>query len=587
MTFNTNTLDNYQSYAYKLSLFLVDPSSADTERVTDELSARPGKFILVARSGGSVPSERLSTLQQGEEVFIDNLMINSIFSSNETGDSATSNIQTLSYDILEPIGVSFLTNLRKAYQQIIDNSTTSGVKQMKEKKIGSLVNAFFLLKIEFIGYDEDGNQVLTIGEPNYVLHTINNIKFSLDGKLTRYNVDAKNMASAGFTRKTNTVTKITTIKGSTFGEIVADLAEKLSAIEEANLEQHIKQNEGAKVDMSGEVMAASDYSFTITDFPELAESKFIKENDKSLKNSKVPMAPVSKTSESNAKAETTEIQRDLYVHEIAAGTLISKVLTDLFKKTEYAKTLLPIKSDATTQGGSYSKNTERKPFKWINILPEMKAKVFDTTLRDYVYSINYRIIPRLIKQSTSSLIDTTLTNADLLKTYNYWYTGENAEILSFTYELDTAFTAQASITSETTSPEVPQTRFGGRPGNSSSSGSLKQTSAAQDLNNVAASLVSNSPGKGTMQIIGDPVYLSKRLTTGQTYIQLLVNAASDYNMDSGLLNITDRISFSLFPDDSVGQGLVFLVSSVESRFDQGAFKQTLSLSYVPHGTIKK
>jgi hypothetical protein len=85
-----------------------------------------------------------------------------------------------------------------------------------------------------------------------------------------------------------------------------------------------------------------------------------------------------------------------------------------------------------------------------------------------------------------------------------------------------------------------------------------------------------------LSIVGDPYFLvSTNFISSTAFVQILFNAATDYDLDTGLLDISDRISFSISDSQkksSMGKGLVFAIKKVESTFSNGEFTQRLTMT---------
>jgi hypothetical protein len=68
----------------------------------------------------------------------------------------------------------------------------------------------------------------------------------------------------------------------------------------------------------------------------------------------------------------------------------------------------------------------------------------DTLTGDYAKKITYRVVPYLVHQSiftnaTSAPVGYTELTKDIVKEYQYIYTGQNVDILSFNIEINNLF----------------------------------------------------------------------------------------------------------------------------------------------------
>jgi hypothetical protein len=238
-----NPLGSLASYTYQLSLYMITASAyeafvaggrrninayaeeiapnATTPEQLEEVASN-GAF-LIAQSGGI--GERENRAPEFEfDYYIDNLSFDHMVTSNETG-AAVANL-IYKFQIIEPYGFSFLTQLRRA-KDTMENSAKG--KPLPRDPL----RQFFILGIRFYGWDQAGRQVLGNeefdGNPidpsapgsgalfeNFYDISINTMKFKLDGRATVYNVDASaaSIATTINLRK-GMVPNNTTVSGST------------------------------------------------------------------------------------------------------------------------------------------------------------------------------------------------------------------------------------------------------------------------------------------------------------------------------------------------------------------------------------
>jgi len=209
-----NVLDQYASYTYNLSWYLLDP------RTYSNLILLPNRnltgYYLLAQSGGApvqnaVPTQTgipggggAGTVGVGRnpyfllDYYLDNLEFDSYYPGTPGARGATL-LSKVSFTVTEPNGITLLKNL---YTAVTDVYNTMNIA-----KPGSPVNyqaAQYCMVIRFYGYDTDGNLVQPIAQRNgitdrsavvekFIPFTITNITFKVANKLVEYNIDGQGL----------------------------------------------------------------------------------------------------------------------------------------------------------------------------------------------------------------------------------------------------------------------------------------------------------------------------------------------------------------------------------------------------------
>jgi hypothetical protein len=203
------------------------------------------------------------------------------------------------------------------------------------------------------------------------------------------------------------------------------------------------------------------------------------------------------------------------------------------------------------------------------------------------------------------------------KRYQYWYTGENTEILDFSQTFNNSYFmalglplpngASDSIAASTASTTV------GQPTSQSSTNTLGV--GAEAVGSYKGALYEGAAYvNASIRILGDPDYLSIdsaftadkfsasygpngytiNPNSGQIFIEINFNEGKDYNTNNsssgtGLMSINDKVLFQPYTDEQssnipkdvngnpVIQGISYQISNVISTFSSGAFTQTLGL----------
>ena len=197
-----NILDQYPSYTYSLSWYLLDPDTYKT-LFTQSASSLTG-FYLLAQSGGANVQNVIAT-QQGPSIgvgrnpsfpldyYIDDFYVDFNYPGTP-GARGSSVISELGFTVTEPNGISLLRNLYAAIRNLY---VTKGI--INPDATVNYSAAHFCMVIRFYGYDANGNLVMPIGSRDsvtgrsaiiekYIPFNITNVDFTVSNKLVQYTV---------------------------------------------------------------------------------------------------------------------------------------------------------------------------------------------------------------------------------------------------------------------------------------------------------------------------------------------------------------------------------------------------------------
>jgi hypothetical protein len=141
-----NVLDQYASYTYAISWWILTPDQYNNLSSGEELAPAfgTGNWSLLIQSGGAPIAGRNPAFPL--DYYLDDLEIETFLMGKGTGMST--NGMEIKFKIVEPNGLTLLQNLYKA--------TTAVYKNIKAPNYGA---AQYCLTIEFYGYDANGNLV--------------------------------------------------------------------------------------------------------------------------------------------------------------------------------------------------------------------------------------------------------------------------------------------------------------------------------------------------------------------------------------------------------------------------------------------
>lgn len=610
----TNPLGDLTSYNYQISLYMITPDAYDAfiasgRRRINALNesagvSEGGGAFLVAQSGGINNSTQLRAPGFNFDYMIDNLTFKTLSSSKAT--LTASNNTTFKFDVIEPYGFSFITKLKLASDTLQQYAEQGGWPR-------NPIRQFFILGIRFFGYDEQGNvaDIEDVYEQFYDVN-IKSMKFKLDGKATVYNIEAASLSpSEGFGIKRGRINNSKQVTAKTVGQAIQGLFDKLNA----------EQEELVK---AGSIQYANEYAIEyIGDAREVAEADLLAPED--IDKYRWPGSGARTTEQSNAAAEVrsnpVDDGRALTFNQ---DTPINEAISAVIKQSSYLRDALKVvyttslEPDPATGETPEQKPNTKKRVKWYNLSIELSKAKWDELRADWVYRITYVVQTYETPIFSSPYVNPGVNYYGPHKRYEYYFTGENREVLGYDQKLDNTYFNVALDPSAR-----PLTDRGGAGNQSNSDVNVPQVTGRQTpqprLGRLGQGLEAQNtyvtslydPGayaKAKLSILGDPDFLMRESPDsinqlydrfygsngftinpngGQVFVEVDFKEAVDYNYDpengtvkeDGLLSINDSILFFPYPPEiaKIVKGVSYQVQDVTSKFSGGKFTQDLTL----------
>jgi hypothetical protein len=596
-----NPLGEFSSYTYQIVLAMVTPeayikfvSSGRKDLTIGNNPSDPHEGIfLIAQSGGinNTTSKRAPGFEL--DYYIDNLKIKSAIAP---GKSQTESVITeVAFDIVEPYGFSFPTNLRRASSGIAALSKLKGITDLN-----NATKQLFILGVRFLGYDENGNII-----PGNATSTLNrfydiNIKsmeFKLGGGATTYHITAVSMpASVSQGLKRGAMNTGGEFTGSTVGDILRQICVKMTKDQK---DAH-KGNE--------ELANTFSVAFRGPGADRIDSSSFISQAD--LDKAKWPMSQ-------SVRVSTTPnpLKRNVVFKN---STPVAQAFRQIISQSLYLENALKVVYSATEEPETPKIPGTVTPIAWYNLTAEVTPKAWDSAHKDFAYDIVYVIQPYQTPFVLSSIANKAAAYYGPVKRYDYLFSGGkdsqgNSEVIRFEQKLNTSY---FTISLDDYPPLTNNSTATGGNADITVVPGLKQNSSSigrvGDSTQAAASYTTSllDPGTwahGKLEILGDPDWLvhddapapglenhdpyygsngySINPTAGQVFIEINFSEAVDYNNNTGLLNINDKILFWDYSPEAlkVINGISYQVYNCISTFRSGSFKQELDLVLNPLG----
>ncbi len=617
----SNPLGQFASYTYQLTLYMVTPDAYDafvqTGRqninVLNNVSDTGSGAYIVAQSGGI--NEKVTQRAPGfkYDYYIDNLSIDSTLTA--ASSQTATNVTDVKFTITEPYGFSFLSNLRRTSDSLMQYTNS-----LSQTGIENPTRQFFILGIRFFGYDINGKLITDVPsyggdaiDPNQTSNgvferfydiIISAIKFKIDGKVVVYDISAKTTPpQTAFGAKRGILNSASSLNANTVEEALSGSAGLLTRL----------NNEQQRLVDAGVIKEKNEFKLKfIGDAAIIANSTIVSPADLD----KYRWAPGSaKTSNevNDASARVATPNPNSRTITFASGTPILMAVQQIITQSSYLEDALKIiyntnlQPDPKKNDQSERKTNEDVRVRWYNLSAELSNPRWDEAAGDFAYTITY-----LIQSYETPIIQNSYSNPGTKfygphKRYEYWYSGKNTEILRYEQNLDNLYyNAVMATRVDTVGTSIPDAGKGGAtdipqvPRQRTPMPRLGRLNIGMEAQNAYLTDLYSPDAyvHAKLSILGDPDFLVHESASsqdalydrfygpngftinpngGQVFIEIDFKEADDYDDNSGLLRVNDSIRFWKYPKtvSSIVQGVSYMVISVKSKFSNGRFTQDL------------
>lgn len=614
-----NPLGDFSSYTYRISFYIITPEAYNRYISTGIWEGND--LLLLCQSGGSSTDSALDSKRaQGFDLdfYIDDLELITKTDGKEVG--LATNTTEINFKVYEPYGATFPTKL-------VDASIATQQKTDMKRDVTNVTEALwgqYLISVRFYGYDENG-QVVTADKYNNGSFSknldssatfersfpvqIKDFKFSLEGKGQVYDIKTVCISTdEGLGTKRATVSVDKSANGKTVEEVLGGQGSTTNGL----IDQLNKEQEDYVKGKTQEL--ADEYAIVFDPNSRIGKALLV---DETINKDKVPMTPVSGSSgatvRQSASASSGTMQASRAI-KVAGGTPIVQAIDQIITQSSYISDALKLLESEESQAIQPSDsltdpNANPKVLQWYIIVPVSEIKGFDKKRNDYAVKITYVVKPYDVPYVKSTAIKYVPKYPGPHKIYNYWYTGKNSEVISYSQKYDIGFHVYANLaTEEALNPTVKGVRIATKPVNNANT-TGKAPGSFEGANSIKTFLYSESDQiKAKIVILGDPDFLMPATSgsigqilekwygpdftinpcSGQVFIEVIFNQVEDYSNSDGLLapngNI-DTMNFKYNPQPGIQEmvkGTVFMVVQVRSRFSKGRFSQEFDKLALPN-----
>jgi hypothetical protein len=444
-----NPLENFASYTPVWTLACLEPKQFNNPSEYRN-SASQLKHIVLS-SGGRFDKDRAPTAYGIPEYYINNFVMKAIVGGNKkTGNS---NAFKFEWDIYEPYSMGLLLQSLQVAAQ------NAGY-------LNYLNNAPYVLRLDFMGYDELGKPYTSI-KPKFFVLGLTGVKFTVNEGGSTYKMEAIPFNHKGFSDTVNIAyndMKIAAGEKGTVDEVLnGNNPESLTSVLNA-IEQRLVDDKQIK-------------------YPDVYDIQFPKTSDDFTPNSQIKgvssatVTPGEKTATvitgTTAQAKTTFSENEIggaslgfdqsrggnyvmkkndkrdektglinrdkmtidpkkRVFQFAQGQTLTAIINQIILSSDYAKKAIDPKN--VVDGGF---------IKWFRIDIQIELLEYDDWVGDYAKKFTFRVVPFYVHQSIFTNPNSTLPYAQIQKQickgYNYIYTGKNVDVLKFDININNLF----------------------------------------------------------------------------------------------------------------------------------------------------
>jgi hypothetical protein len=586
-----NPLGDYMNYTYQITLYMITPQGYDAFVASGRNSVTAaGSFYIVCQSGGVNNGFRAPNFQY--DYGIDNLQIQCNVTQKETGSTVILS-SDITFQIFEPYGFSFMTNLRRAADTLYGaNPQVSNL---------SLTKQDFILGIRFHGYDVNG---VAVSDTDLFEHfidiQISEMKFKLDGRMVVYNVKAiTKPVQSGFNISKGTSKFPQAVTAGTVKEGVEKYLEQINKSEKDLAEKGGRTPTKYIVNwLNGTDII---YNSVLTSKAEKPNGN--RANSANNVDKKADVHPANEKANQNTNTSKITLSH-------ANDQPIVQAVSDMVKQSQFMENQLtvlypnkPDPDDKKKNQDPITPDGKSKSISWISTLAKITNQKWDKKINNYSYDIEYGISLYNTPSVPSPVVDSNNRYPGPVKRYEYWYTGQNSEVLHFEQQFDNLFMNVVVGIGNDSSQNAINTADGLQPNQSRAGRSLGSASAS--VNSYMTSLYDpNTLTNAKITILGDPDFLPSypsfgegqsydqtytsqqggngvNFAGGQIFIELHFNEGIDYNNSEGVMDINSSIQLVEYPSDiqasldSRGGGIIYQITKITSVFQGGNFKQIL------------
>ena len=296
--------------------------------------------------------------------------------------------------------------------------------------------------------------------------------------------------------------------------------------------------------------------------------------------------------------KTDSVNNNSQNYQVEFGTQIVQLIDQIMRGSDYVALQANTTFDPITQEPSPSNGTGTGMVTWYNITVTATSLGLDSIRNDFAYKIKYTITPYALSKLKSEFFPESVYRGSH-KSYSYWFTGTNTQVLNF----EQAYNALYKIVISGSGPLMKNSKmvqdyrdqysYAVMPTTSQKTGQSTGTYTSTVPDSAADFLYSPTDyGIAKVKIVGDPAWLQQGSVCGtsgsqnfnfqpfnpdgsinydsqQIVFDISWNQPQDYDMETGVMNIKG---------DQQGRARVnntYIARECTSTFSRGRFEQEI------------
>ena len=251
-------------------------------------------------------------------------------------------------------------------------------------------------------------------------------------------------------------------------------------------------------------------------------------------------------------------------------------------------------------------------FSWFNIVVNPEQLAYDKLRRDYAYRMTFIITPYQIPVQSEYFEPGEFRGVH--KVYNYWFTGQNTQVLGYEQNFNKlwteAITGVGTTIKQSTNSREQWKKHIFQNSNQSSQGAENQK-VFEPGANAADYLYTTDLASVKLSVIGDPAWISNptvnnltestfstapflpdgtiNVTASGAYFEIAFNRPTDYDMQTGLLDPGKNNALANRDKGAAGvtqDAVSYVLTKVTSTFKGGRFSQDLEGTWLENNYTK-
>lgn len=317
------------------------------------------------------------------------------------------------------------------------------------------------------------------------------------------------------------------------------------------------------------------------------------------------------TAKNKLEPATNSVNSNSFTVPITAGTQIVQFIDEVIKSSSYITDQASIIIDQQTGKMKPNANAKNGQVAWYKINVAATPIGYDDVIKDRAYKMTFLITPYALSELESEYFPQTNFRG-LHKSYNYWFTGQNTQVLHFEQDYNMLFRQVFTAKIAPGASKASDSRdFYQRTWAVASSESSKGAeNAANEVGANAADWLYSPKDFVTikLKIVGDPAWMQQgevsqgvnpsnftfkpflddgtiNFDSSQICFDLSWNAPADYNLNTGVADVTVN-NVNKSTTNLPQENFTYQLIECTNTFSKGRFEQELVGKLVINPALK-